>query len=700
MTNFQGPDEPTTVEDEQREDKKDPGIPEGFTSKEDFLKYAMDLYANDLDADNDNRRQAIEDAKFMAGDQWEDHVLQQRVADTKPTLTLNRLPAFIGQLVGNRKLNQTDIKIVPDDGSDKQVARIREGLIRNIQKNSNAEFAYDKAYENQVVSGMGNFKVELVYASDDVFEQDIRICPIPNALSVVWDRMSVEPTGGDARHAFIVDSLTSQEFKEQYPNANGATMGADDVREYLTGFAIEDSNWYDNDTFRLLEFWRMRTRRRTVALLESDVEEGGEQQIEDVTDMDFEDFADRLVQNDKGVPMIREVDRPFAEMYLMTATDILEGPYELPIKRVPVFKATGWELNIGEKRKRFGLVRFMKDPQRLHNYWRSVIAEKLMQTPKGTWMAADTAVEGREEAWRQSHTSNDPLLVWNSESGLPPQRIQPAQIEGALIQEAGMASQDLYDISNLHQASLGQQSNEVSGKAILARQRVGETGTAVYETNLQLAIEACGDVINQLIPTVYDTARVIKIMGEDGKDISPVLINDTTNPDSVDITLGKYSVSSVTGPSYVTKRVEAADSMLNMVNAAPQTMAVVLDKIIEAQDWPGASEIAARLRTQLPPGVILPNEMTPEEQAAQQAAQQAQQAQQAREDAVLEAELMEKQGRAQQSFAYAQQAVAQAAKAYNDMNVDVAKLISQTEDARSKRFLEAVKQFQELSTPQ
>lgn len=690
----ENPNAPKSVLSEFRAEFKKPATPEGFDSTQEFLRWATKLFTDDVDNDRDNREQAIEDMQFVAGDQWEERVLNKRVADRKPTLILNRLPAFIGQLVGNRKLNSTEVKVLPADASNKEVARIREGLIRNIQHNSNAKYAYDKAYENQVISGLGNFRVAAEFSSDDVFEQDVVVSAIPNPLGVVWDRMSHEPTGQDARHCFLVDNLTKEDFRKEYPDAIGATIT--NIRDYLTGQGI-DQDWYENDVFRVLEFWRIRSEKRIVALLRSDTSDDGEDQVEDVTDEDFEKIAPRIRTDSAGLPIIREVDRKFVEMYIFTATDILEGPYRLPLDRLPIIKVTGWSVNVGEKPIRFGMVRFMKDPQRLFNYWRSVIAEKLMLTPKGNWVASDKAVEGREKQWRESHISNDPLLIYNSDAGSIPVRVPPAQLESALLQEAGLAANDLHDISNLHQASLGQTSNEVSARAITARQRVGEVGTAIYETNLQMSIEAAGRVMNQLIPVVYDTTRTIKIMGEDGKDVSPILINDTTSEESVDITLGKYSVTTTTGPSYVSKRAEAAEAMLNMVNAAPQALSVALDKIIENQDWPGASEIAARLRTQLPPGVLQLEDMTPEELEAIQGVQEAQRRQQERDDAAFDADLNEKVARADQATGLAQQALANAAKTFSEIGVSASKVAADLEDSRARQFLEAVGRFQDAT---
>lgn len=652
-------------------------LPEGYESEAAFLSDMRELYDLDAEFDKKNRDEGIEDARFVAGRQWDDADRRRRLRAKKPVMQVNRLPAFVQQVTGNRRMNETVIKVVPDNGGSKEVARIREGLIRSIQKNSHAETAYAKALENQVICGIGNFRVDLEYATDDVFEQDIRIRPIPNPYSVIWDRMRTEPTGRDARHCFVVDVLPEDTFKKRWPWATCSEIGnVGDSVSHING-------WFTEGTVRVVSYWRMDSEPRMLALMRDGV-------VVDITDIEDDEWMAEVVLKDDGTPMMRTAQRSFAEMYLCTGLNVLEGPYRLPIDRVPVFRVPAWELNVEEEVYRFGLIRFLKDPQRLHNYWRSTIAEKLIATPKGNWVASDDAVKGREKAWRDSHLSDDPLLIYNGEAGAPPARIPPAQIETSLIQEAGMAAQDIKDVANMHEAAMGQVSNEVSGRAIMARQRVAEVGTFIYHDNLNLAIEEAGRVINNLIPVAYDTARVIKVIGADN-DEELVRINDAEDLTSVDITAGKYAVSVTTGPSYVTKRIEAAESMLAMVNAMPETMSVVADMIVEAQDWPGSEEVARRLRLTLPAGMVKEDNKTPEQLQAEQAQQQ-QQAQMAEiEAAKAQAEIrertaraMEAEARATEAAARAKQAEALAAKAWSDIGVNEARAASDIERNESE----------------
>lgn len=660
--------------------------PDDFDDAQAFLAHIRKQVQYDIDADRLNREAALEDSQFFIGKQWLDWAKAKREAALKPCLTYNRLQAFVAQVVGNRRLNETTIKVLPDNGGTKAVATVREDLIRNIQKVSRADVAYDKAFENQLICGIGNFRVELGWSDDnpnggaDVFEQDIRIMAIPNAMAVVWDRASVDPTGADAGHVTVLDNISNDSFKERWPDATPADLTPD---SNVLG-ELRTQGWVRQDDVRAAAFWRIRSRKRTLAMF-------NDGSVRDITNtpnveqgvgQNADGSPITIIMRADGSPVMREVQSRYAEMYLVSGTDLLEGPYELPISRVPVFRVPGWEVNVGEERHRWGLVRFLKDPQRLHNYWRSVIAEKLLQTPQAPWIAPAAAVAGREKEWRNAHLSDDKLLIYNDETAAPPTRTPPAQLEQALIQEAEMSAQDMRDISNIHEASLGVQSNEVSGKAILARQRVGELGTVMYQDNLNAAIEQCGGVVNQLITAVYEGPRVIKTLGGDDKQALQV-INDANNPQSVDITLGRYSVTITTGPSYTTKRVEAAESMLNMVNAMPQTMAAAAPDIIENQDWPGADKIARTLRRAQPPGLVDPEDMTPEMQQQQAAQAQAQEKQAALSEAMAQTTLAKAQAEVAEVQARTQKEQAEAAGIVAKSHIDAA---AQQAKARSMQL--------------
>ena len=606
-------DETARVDDDGKPVPEKPNfkLPPEFKDEVDFCRYAVQTYNDDVTADWLNTQAMVDDAKFVIGKQWDEDTERKRVRAKKPVMTINRLPAFIAQIMGNRLLNETVIKVIPDEGGNKQTARVRQGLIRGIEKQSRAELAYDTALQCSLIGGLGNFALDHEYAKYDVFYQNLKIVRLPDATSTVWDHIAIDPTGRDAAHVFVGETMSRKAFKKAYPWAQATQFGGD--TSYVQ--QLTATGWFSTDTVRVVKFYRMCHEKRTVIML---ADSG---KVVDVTGQDPKSYeATVAVHPVTGERYERETMRTYCEIYKMSATDILEGPTRLNCSRVPVFRVPGWEIFIGDERHRFGMVRFAKDPQRIHNYWRSVIVEKLMQTPRAKWKATKEAVQGFESKWRNSHLTDDPLLLWNGDSGQEPKEVAPAQIEPALIQEANMATQDIKDVLNMHEASLGQPSNEVSGKAVNARQRVSELGSVIYFSNLNNSIEECGRTINEVIPDFYDTARTIRTIGEDGKaDVQ------TINQDGgVDIMEGSYGITVTTGPSYTTRRAEAVDSMMSLQNANPEAMAPALDLMVENMDWPGAEAISKRLKKANPIAAqeIDPGELTPQEQQQMAAAQQ------------------------------------------------------------------------------
>jgi hypothetical protein len=292
-------------------------------------------------------------------------------------------------------------------------------------------------------------------------------------------------------------------------------------------------------------------------------------------------------------------------MHLVTGWKILAGPYEWKLNRLPIIRMAGRTVSVGDKRVRHGIVRKMKDPARLRNFFRSVAAEQLGYAPKSKWIATESAVEGREDTFRKAHLTRDPLLIVNddTEIGKDIQRIDPPAIEAALLNEAQVNTQDMKDVTGIHDASLGIKSNETSGKAIQARQREGDVANLTYYDHGNHAVLEAGDVINQLIPQIYDGTRIVRIIGED-ESSKLVTINDPMNPDSPNIATGKYDVMIATGASYTTKRVEAAEAMMNAIQVYPELMSIAGDLVVKAQDWPGSEELAERLIKTIPPQLL------------------------------------------------------------------------------------------------
>lgn len=563
-------------------------IPEGFKSVEEFLQDMREEYEADVDFDRLNRDAALDDKKFSAGEQWDPIVLEQRKG--LPCLVINSIPQFTAQLVGDWRESRKAIKVVPSNDEDVDIASVRGDLVRSIEMQSRADRVYDSAFESLVQCGDGDFRVSVEYAKDDVFDQDLFIRPIEDCLAVVWDRYSVDPTGRDAKRVYVDDRIPKKEFERKWKGCEPTDLGDEEQhRMTVTG-------WVDNESYRITEYWRLIERQRLIGLFAN----GKIFELEG-------DQVDQIVLENGPPVKTRMAWCSYAQMHLVTGFAILSGPYEYRLNRLPIIRMSGRVTNIAGRRVRYGLVRFMKDAVRLKNFWRSVAAEQLGYAPKAKWIASDDAVEGREDAFRKAHLSRDPLLIYNA-GAEPPQLIPPPPVEASLLNEAAINTQDMKDVTGIHDASLGVRSNETSGRAIQARQREGDIAALTFYDNANAAVLEAGDVINQLIPQIYDGTRVIRRIGED-ETMKFQRINDPMDPNAIDLSVGMFDVALTTGTSYTTRRVEAAQAMMDAIQVWPQLMTVAGDLVARAQDWPGADKIAERIeqtmgQSQIDPAMV------------------------------------------------------------------------------------------------
>lgn len=616
----------------------DDDAPEAVADDAEFLTEARKRFTNGATADKENREAGYDDLKFLAGHQWDDGVEEARRLAGRPCLTINRLPQFVAQVVGDIRINRPGIKVRPVEDADKDMAEVREGLIRSIEHQSRAQSVYVKAGQDQVACGRGAFRVDVEYAADDAFDRDLFIRPIADPLAIVWDPLSVEPTGADAKWCFVPVEMDREEFDKAYPDCKPSELEV----------STDVDNWYSADTVRVTEYWQVVERPVVLSLMpDGSTQEG-------------------VVQ---GAVRTRESVRKTVTMDLITGHKRLAPTVEWPITRLPIFRVEGWVIQVAKRRERFGLVRFAKDPQRLRNYWRSVAAETLAMAPKAQWLAHKDSVKGVEDDFRDSMRSGDPLLIYSGAQA--PARIDPPSIPVAVLQQAQMTEDDMKAVTGLHDASLGERSNETSGKAIIARQKEGDVATYIYHDNLKLAVAECGSVLNQFIPHIYDTARTVRILGAD-EEPKVVRVNDPMMG-GLDLSRGKYDIVVETGPSYSTRRTESAEAMTAFIQAVPMVGQVAGDLVAKAQDWPDADVIAERMKRAMPPQLTQdpdnPEPPSPEQQQQAQMAQQAAQVQMSEAEAKVrkaqadaakaEAEAMKAQLELQQMMAAPVMPVAQ-----------------------------------------
>jgi hypothetical protein len=570
----------------------------------DILAQARSDYDRAYEREKRNIELAYEDLEFLAAEdyaQWPEQQLKDREGEGRPVLQVNRLPQFVHQITGDIRQMRPSIKVVPvDDGADEKIAELRQGLIRYVENRSDAQAIYFRAADSQVACGIGHWRVQTEYADGSTFNQEIRIGPVEDGVSVLWDPDAVLPTKEDSGFCFVPVDMSRKAFEAKYPNVTPS--------EFDDAAWPHNSSWRTDDYVRVAEYWVKKPTKKLLALkLDGS--------IADLTDAPEADIAKYRAQGAR----IEKRDSTKVCRYLVTAGTVLEGPEEWPGRFIPIVPVIGEEIRIGRRLIRKGIVRDAKDPQRMVNYFESAHTETVGLQPKAPFMVTETNVAKYQSLWEQANTKNLPYLVFEPDQkngGQAPQRIQPPVSSQGINDGLMRAHENLKGVIGIYDANLGAKSNETSGKAIEARQREGDVGSYVYIDNFSRAVRQTGNIINDLIPFVYDAERTIRIMGEDGK-IDVLEVNkangiDPSTGETVfthDLTSGAYDVVAQIGPSYSTKRQEARDGMVEFVRAAPEAGALILDLLAKAQDWPMADDISKRIRATLPPKIIKIEEM-------------------------------------------------------------------------------------------
>ena len=543
----------------------------------------------------DNYQAAIDDMKFRAGDQWPEAVKDSRSKSNRPCLVVDKTNQYIRQVVNDGRQNRPSVKVRPvDSGADVEVAEVYQGLIRHILERSNADTAFDAALESAVVGGIGFFRVLTEYAHKGTFNQDIVVKRVRNPLLVLIDPNFKEADAADMKFAFVVDELDKDEFEETYPDAEYTDWDSNQSKY---------GDWSNGKTIRVCEYWYMEEEDVIFHLLD------------DGTTTEDDPYQ-RAMASGFPVPAIvesRTLKSNKVKWCRLTGAEILEQKEWLG-QYIPIIPVFGNEYDIDGKVMYSGLVRPIKDPQRLYNYSRSAFAERVALTPKAPYIAAAGQVENYPE-WEDANSGDysvlryDPVDINGAAVGAP-QRQSASDIPAGFAQDMQLAEHDIQGAIGMYNASLGQQSNEKSGKAILARQREGDVGTFHYHDNLARAIRHLGRILVDLGPKVYDSTRTVRILGEDGTsdnaEIDPsqdVAVMKMGSKSIYNLNVGVYDVAVSAGASYTTKRQEAAEAMLQLTQANPALFQLVGDLMIRNMDWPQAEEIADRLKLMLPPQI-------------------------------------------------------------------------------------------------
>lgn len=596
-----------------------------------LIKNAKDDFKSAYDWEAPARLNFEYDYKFANGDthnkyQWDNDLITARELDDKPCLTINKVQQHNLMVINDAKQNKPGVRIRPvGDNASFEGAQIFQELVYHIEYISSAENIYDSATAFQVQAGWGYWRVDTDYINDDTFDQEIYIRHIKDPRSVYLDKDINEIDGSDARYGIIFEDMNRELFKKKYPkfantlgnsvlgNTGDGWVTKDEVRIALYYYKEENEDtlihWIDpNDNVQLLK-------------KESELDE-------------FEKILFAAIKKDgkqaKQYYKYKERDVVTNDIYWckIAGDRVIEGPTRWLGKYIPIVRLVGTETVIDGVLDRKGHTRALINAQQIYNFMSSSNVEYISTQTKTPWVAPSAAIEGFEEYYKTANRINHSYLPYNAyddeANQLPaPVRNNAVTSGTGYVQQMQVAQNELMMASGQYQAQMGENENAKSGVAINARQRQGDRATYHFIDNQAIAIRFTGKILIDLIPKVYDTPRIKKILSQDGSRINVKIDNEAedelqnvSDPNNPIIDngqkvkeyvfnpeFGMYDIQADTGPSYATKRMETANILTQIATNDENFLKVGGDILFKNLDFAGAEVLAQRYYKLIPPEI-------------------------------------------------------------------------------------------------
>lgn len=582
---------------------------------EEIVKEALRRFETAEEAWKDVFEKAVDDIRFVDGeDQWDEQA--RRIRKGRPCLTFDRLSGTIDQVVGDHLQSKPGMKVRGAEDDDADSAEIYEGLIRQIEERGRK--AYKTAFKFSAKGGYGVWRVRHDYLREDCFDQDILLHEVKNPFSVMVDPIIQVEGNASAQWGFHFADIPKEEFTSEYPKATVAENDFKTVGNW--------HSWISDETVRIAEYFRLVTVDKTIYQLSTG---------EVVDAEEYDPIADEKAAKGVSIVNTKTVKAKKLEHFKMTGAEILEE-VECIGSYIPLVVLFGKNSNINGEFVTRGMVRKARDAQKMYNYERSAHIELTALSPKSPYLATQAMIQGHEADWQNINTENRPVLFFNFDQGAKPMREAPPQVSSGLLTGLQLSADDIKATTGIFDASLGNRSNETSGKAIRERKQEGDTATYEYTDEFVEALKYTGEIFIQWIPKIYDATRQIRILGEDDAEevvrINQPEIDYETGQEYVinDLSKGKYDIKITVGPSYSTRRSETAEQLAQIMSQNPEIGQLGADIYYKSLDLVGGDELIERIRKWgIQKGFIEPTEEEQQKLAQDPRTQQAQKMKQA-----------------------------------------------------------------------
>lgn len=610
-----------------------------------FLKLARDRWEQAETADAAQRKRELEDLRFYAGEQWDADILRSRQGQTlgsgtnsqvvpaRPTLTINKTREPVSQVLNQERQSDMTIELIPADDFgemsgpiDHTEIELREGLVRRIQRDSEAADARTWGFGRSTIAGRGCWRVNTRFVPGKSFDQEVYVERIYNQAAVLWDPAHEQPDGSDCEWGFIGVDLPIAVYKAKYRSTkeqpNRVSAANDDEWRALGDDA---PGWFagegDMRSVRVVTYYYVERESRELCQL-ADGRIEWRDQLPD-------DLPAKMIQDS------RPVENKQWKWADIDGVQVLDGD-DWPGHYMPLVKVLGEELQPYDKERRSeGIVRPMREPCQGNNYIVSKFVEQVGLTPIPPWMGPAGFDEGYEAEYDAANTRAIGRLHYNTKdwNGFPiPAGAVTRTPVSTDVQHLAFGVQvfneAIVSTSRVPETALGHVDASVkSGKLAKALIEQGEQATSNFLDNLKRSMRHEARIINDLLYPIYGTrpGRLARMMNHQGE-MSAVVIGQPftmqgQGPQARPMPVpqgqqapqwakeykltpdAEFNVAIKISKNEGTRRQQEVETLGQMIGADPTLMGVLGDLYFKYQDGPGHQEMSERMKAVLIPPV-------------------------------------------------------------------------------------------------
>jgi hypothetical protein len=556
----------------------------------------------------EERKQCLQDRRFYSipGSQWEG--LEEQFAN-KPMFEVNKVHLAVMRIINEYRNNRITVDFVSKDGDkDSELADICDGLYRADEQDSGAEEAYDNAFEEAVGGGFGAYRFIAKYEDEEDEENDdqrIRIEPIYDAdSSVFFDLGAKRQDKADAKHCFVITSMTPEAYTEEW---------GDDPASWDKAIQGVEFDWFTPDVVYVAEYYKLDEKKETIlvfANLLGKEEKFTQEELDD--EEDGIKLYDQLIATGYIELRSKTVKKRKVRKYILSGNRVLEDCGYIAGKNIPIVPVYGKRWFVDNVERCMGHVRLAKDAQRLKNMQLSKLGEISALSSVSKPILTPDQVSGHQVMWAEDNLKNYPYLLINpvtdmngGTTGIGPQAYTKApEIPQALAALLQVTETDIREILGSGQQAEQVVSN-ISGKAVEMIQSRLDMQTFIYMSNFSKSIRRGGEIWLSMAKDIYtEPGRKMKMIdlqnGIDTVELSKPIVNTDNGEREFenDLADAKFDVVVDVGPSFTSRKeatVRALTGILQMTQD-PETQQALMTTIMMNIDGEGIKDVREYFR--------------------------------------------------------------------------------------------------------